>query len=250
VAVRVAQVWRYPVKSMQGEALDALDVGPERIPGDREWGVRDSATGGVLTAREARRLIHASARLEGDTVCVTLPDGRELREDDDITDLALSSFVGKPVHLARAKQSEQQTFETMSAFSAAEPTLVRWASTPGSFNDGAAVHIVTTASLRAAAAMHPKGVWDVRRFRPNLLVDVDGDDYVEDEWSRIRVGNVELEVYKKSTRCTITARAQPGLPEDLDVPRALARNRQAKLGVYAHITIPGTIAPGDDVQTS
>jgi len=243
--MRAASLWRYPVKSMQGESVATLELGSERIPGDREWGVRDSATGVVLTAREAPRLIHAAARLDGDGVVVTLPDGRELREDDEHTDLALSSFVGRPVHLAHAKRDEQARFETLSEYSSGTPTMVQWASKTGSFNDGAAVHVLTTASLRAASALHPDGAWDVRRFRPNLLVEADGDGvFPEDDWSGLRIGDVVLEVFKQSTRCAITARAQPGLPEDREVPLSLARNRRAKLGVYAHIKVPGTIAAG------
>ena len=246
--MRVAQVWRYPVKSMQGEMLTSLAVGEDRIPGDREWGVRDSITGTVLDARATRRLLQASARIDDDGLRITLPDGRELREEDESTDLALSSFVGQPVHLARAKRDEQAQFETMSEFSAATPTLVQWISVPGSFNDGAPVHVLTTASLRAASALHPDGDWDVRRFRPNLLVEVDGDGYVEDGWRAVRVGNVELEIFKRASRCSITGRAQPGLADDIEVPRALARNREARLGVYARVTVPGAIEPGAAVQ--
>lgn len=246
--MRVAQAWRYPVKSMQGEQLSALDIGEDRIPGDREWGVRDSVTGTVLDARATRRLLEASARLEDGQVCITLPDGRVLREDDPSTDLALSAFVGRPVHLAHAERDEQARFETMSELSTAMPSLVRWISVPGSFNDGAPVHVLTTASLRAASALHPSGAWDVRRFRPNLLVDVDGDDFVEDGWRGVRAGNVVLEIVKRTGRCTITARAQPGLAEDIEVPRALARNREATLGVSARVTAPGTIEAGAIVE--
>jgi uncharacterized protein YcbX len=247
--VRVAQVSRYPVKSMQGESLTELEVGRERIPLDREWGVRDSVTGDVLTAREARMLLHASARLVDDSVRITLPDGRMLTEDDEHTDLALSSFVGRPVHLARAKASEHAEFESPAEFSGPPGSMARWRSRAGSFNDGAAVHVLTTASLRAATALHPDGEWDVRRFRPNVLIAVDGDEFPEDGWKTVRLGGgVELEVFKRSTRCAITARAQPGLPDDLDVPRSLARNRKAKLGVYAHIRAPGTIAVGEVVH--
>lgn len=242
--MRVAQVWRYPVKSMQGEALDALDVDEERVPGDREWGVRDSATGEVLTGRVTSRLLQAAARLDDGDVVITLPDGRELRDADEHIDLALSSFIGTPVHLAHAKHDEQAAFETPVGFDEDTGAVARWRSRPGSFNDGHVVHVLTTASLRAAAALHPGGTWDVRRFRPNVVVDVGGDGFVEDDWSALRVGNVELEIYKRTTRCVMTARSQPGLPDDIQVPRTLARNRKAQLGVYARVTGPGTIAAG------
>jgi uncharacterized protein YcbX len=128
--------------------------------------------------------------------------------------------------------------------------MARWQSRPGSFNDGHPVHFLTTASLRAAGALHPEGQWDVRRFRPNVLIEVDGDEFVEDEWTSVTIGDVVLEVYKRTTRCAITARAQPGLDDDLEVPRSLARNRSAKLGVYARVRTAGTIAPGDGVTAA
>ena len=249
--MRVAQVWRYPVKSLQGEQPDRLDIGLDRVEGDREWGVRDSATGVVLTGRTARPLLHATARLAApDEVVVTLPDGRELHDGDDTVDLALSAYVGQPVHLAHAKSDEQASFEAPVEFSDDSSPIARWQSRPGSFNDGHPVHLLTTASLRAAGALHPNGAWDVRRFRPNVLVDVDGDAFVEDEWTSVTIGDVVLEVYKRTTRCAMTARSQPGLADDLGVPRALARNRNAKLGVYARVTTAGTIAPGDRVSVA
>ncbi|MEA3057120.1 MAG: uncharacterized protein QOD30_2552 [Actinomycetota bacterium] len=249
--MRVAQVWRYPVKSLQGERPAALEVGLERVAGDREWGVRDSATGVVLTGRTARPLLHAHARLAGpDDVVVTLPDGRELHETDDTIDLALSAYVGQPVHLAHAKSDERAAFEAPVELSDDTSPMAQWQSCPGSFNDGHPVHLLTTASLRAAGALHPDGEWDVRRFRPSVLLDVDGDEFAEDAWTAVTIGDVALEVYKRTTRCAITARAQPGLDDDLEVPRSLARNRNAKLGVYARVTTAGTIAPGDPVTVA
>ena len=147
--MRVAQLWRYPVKSMQGESVDSLDLDGERVPGDREWGVRDSVTGSVLTARTTGALLHAYARLDGDTVSIELPDGRRVHESDEQADLLLSSYVGQPVHLAHAKSDEQAAF--------AMPD-VRWRSMPGSFNDGNPIHVVTTASLRAAVGVPTAGL--------------------------------------------------------------------------------------------
>ena len=248
--MRVAQLWRYPVKSMQGERLDSMDLGGERVPGDREWGVRDSATGMILNGRLTTLLLHARARIEGDGVRITLPDGRDFGEDDEHTDLALSSYLGRPVHLARAKPDEQSSFEAPVEFSDDTSPMARWQSRAGSFNDGHVVHLLTTGSLRAAAALHPAGTWDLRRFRPNLVIEADGDGFLEDTWEGVRIGDVELEIYKRTTRCVLTARSQPGLDDDLDVPRTLARNRNAKLGVYARVSVGGSIDAGADVDAT
>jgi uncharacterized protein len=248
--MRVAQLRRYPVKSMQGESLDSLELGLERVAGDREWGVRAGDTGLVLTGRTARPLLHARARLDGPGVLITLPDGRQLAGDDEHTDLALSSYLGTPVHLAHAKDDEQAAFEAPIDFADDTSAAMQWQSRAGSFNDGHPVHVLTTASLRAAAALHPDGAWDVRRFRPNLLIEADGDDFVEDEWTELTIGDVVLEVYKRATRCAMTARSQPGLDDDLEVPRALARSRKAKLGIYARVKVAGTVAAGADVHSA
>jgi uncharacterized protein YcbX len=248
--MRVAQVWRYPVKSMQGESLDALELDAARVVGDREWGVRDSTSGVVLTGRMSRPLLHATARTVDGRVAITLPDGRAFDDADEALDLALSAYVGQPVHLAHAKDEEQAQFEAPVEFSDDTSPLARWQSRPGTFNDGHPVHVLTTAALRAASALHPDGAWDVRRFRPNLLIDVDGDGFVEDGWTSISVGDVELDVYKRATRCAMTSRSQPGLVDDLGVPRALARNRNAKLGVYARVVTGGTVRPGDDLHVA
>jgi uncharacterized protein YcbX len=246
----VAQLWRYPVKSMQGERLDALDVGADSIPGDRAWAVRDSQTGTVLTGRTARPLLHAAARLDGGGVEIALPDGRRLRDGDAETDLALSSFVGHPVHLARADAGEIGTVEAPIDFADDTSRAVQWTSLPGTFNDGHPVHVLTDASLRGASALHPEGEWDVRRFRPNVLIEAAGDDFPEDGWGTVRLGDVALDVYKRTTRCAMTARSQPGLDDDLGVPRTLARNRKAQIGVYARVTRSGTIATGDGVAVT
>ena len=74
--VRVAELWRYPVKSMQGERLDAAVVEADGFAGDRTWALRDETTGKMLTARREPQLLHASGRLteDGDPV-VVLPGG-------------------------------------------------------------------------------------------------------------------------------------------------------------------------------
>ena len=203
----VTQLRRHPVKSMQGEILDVLELDPDGVPGDRCWGVRDSQSGRVLSGRRRPQLLDARARLDGDSVVVTLPDGRELHEDDEHTDLALSRFVGTPVHLARAKSDEAVPFDS-------------WRSQVGTFNDGHPVHLLTSATAAE---------WGTDRFRPNMVIET---TEVEDGWQTVQVGTVRLEVYKQAVRCTMT-----GLPRNQNVPR----------GVYARVLEPGIVRAGDEV---
>ena len=82
------------------------------------------------------------------------------------------------------------------------------------------------------------------------MIDADGDDFVEDEWISITIGQVRLDVFKRTTRCPMTARSQPGLDDDLMVLRTLTRNRDAKMGVYARVSATGRISAGDDVTAA
>jgi uncharacterized protein len=109
---------------------------------------------------------------------------------------------------------------------------------------------LTTASLRTAAALHPEGDWNARRFRPNLIVDVDEDGWVEDAWcgrSTLRIGDVELQPKQPCVRCTMVTRPQPGIGSDANIFRTLARDRRGTFGAWTAVAAGGTIRVGDEV---
>src|SRR5687767_13737428 len=97
--MQVVGLWRYPVKSMQGEALTETDVGDRGFTGDRRWALVDRRTGFTLTARRQPELLFASASLDGDGVRIVLPDGSVAGDD-----AALSDWLGHPVALEVAGQ--------------------------------------------------------------------------------------------------------------------------------------------------
>src|SRR5258708_15324886 len=97
-AVRVVELWRYPVKSLQGEQLDTVDVSTSGLEGDRCFAIYDRETGLGLTARRVPEMLFASARLhDGSRVEITLPDGSVASDDD-----SLSAWLGRPVTLRSA----------------------------------------------------------------------------------------------------------------------------------------------------
>ena len=243
-------LWRYPVKSMLGERVDALEVGDDEIVGDRCWALVDD-DGRALSAKTVPELLFAHASLRDDVACITLPDGREVIAGQAEADGALSDWLGRPVHLTRADSEVQCSYEVhIDATDNDSPVIV--ADGPrGTFRDSRhPAHLLTTASLRAAAETHPEGEWDARRFRPNLLIDTDGLGFVEDDWvgAQVAVGEAVFEIRKRCMRCTIPNRPQPGLVGDVGIARALARNHGLDLGVYAGIVTPGTVRVGDQVR--
>ena len=248
---RVAGLWRYPVKSMQGDAVDRLDVEVDGVRGDRAWGVVDVEAGKVLSGKRWPALLEAAATTRSDgTVVITLPDGTEMDAGDPATDRALSAWLDRDVRLVPPAE-EATPYELTMDTTDDSSEVWDFATPPGSFVDLAPLHVLTTASLEAARASHPDGQWDVHRFRPGVLVETDEGGFAEDTWigANVRLGDVVVQPFMPTPRCAMPGRAQPahGLDRDADVLRTLQRVHDNNLGVYASVARPGPVTLGDPV---
>ncbi|MGY6499972.1 MAG: MOSC domain-containing protein [Acidimicrobiales bacterium] len=243
--MRVRELWRYPVKSLQGEQLTETTVGPLGFEGDRRWGIVDTETGYVLTARREPQLLFGSARLVGpDEVAITLPDGTVTTDD-----AALSAWLGRPVHLRRADDTSVGTYETPTDDEAAAddhaPAWDHWQGPVGVFHDSSRTQV----SLCSTASI---GEWDRRRFRFNVIVDSD-DAWAEEDLvgSAVRLGTAELVVRKQIDRCVMTTRPQPGgIGRDTSVLKRINRERSGCLGIGALVSTVGSVALGDELVAS
>ena len=244
----VAQVWRYPVKSMQGEQVERLELGPGGAVGDRGLAVVDPAAGKVLSAKRYAQLLQASARRDGDDVVLTLPDGSEHTAADPKVHDALSEWLDQDVRLEPPPADVVYPMEMYTGMSDEATPTFDWPGPQGTWLDLADAHWLTTASLAAAAALHPEGVWDVRRFRPTALFEVAGDDWVEDGWASVEAGGVRSDVLMPTPRCSMPPRAQPGLARDTGISATLRDHHENNLGIYATIVGAGSIAVGDAVR--
>ena len=229
--MQVAELWRYPVKSMGGERLAVADVAALGLVGDRGWGVRDRASGHVLTARREPRLLFAHATIpEPGRVSVVLPDGTETDRDED-----LSAWLGREVALESAGAGP-----VLENPDDAETELEwgRWEGAADAWHDSdrARVSLVSWSTI---------GEWDRRRFRSNLVVDGDGEDDLVGR--RVTVGSCVLDVGMRIPRCVMVTRPQPGLSRELDVLRTVNRERDGCLAVGCLVVRPGTIAVGDTI---
>lgn len=232
--MRLLEVWRFPVKSLQGEQLDSLQVTPQGLAGDRQFAIFDEVTGLGLTARRVPALLFASARLRTDgAVEITLPDGSTAKDDE-----ALSAWIGRRVALRSTQDQVIRRYENPADFE--HESRSRWDAFDGSggaFHDSARanVSLVTKATI---------GAWPPRRFRTNLLLDGDGEDSLVG--SRVRVGHAVLDVRMRIERCVMTTRPQPGgVERDLDVLRTIHRERNGFLAVGAVVVQPGRVSVGD-----
>lgn len=225
----VAEIWRYPVKSLGGEQVERAAVDELGVEGDRAWGLYEPATDTVLTARREPALLFLSSRLVEGRPVVTTELGAVLVDDD-----ALSRHLGREVEL-RSASAGPATFENPMDVER-ETDWMRWQSSGGTFHDGRSkISMVSRGSLAD---------WDPRRFRSNLLLDGAGeDDLVGD----LTVGSATLSIRRPIDRCVMIARAQPGLGRDLDVLRRVIRERDNRLGIGLVVERPGTIAVGDAI---
>ena len=286
---RLLEIHRYPIKSMLGETPRAAAVEASGLAGDRAHALLDRETGKLASAKDPRlwagllglRAAYSRDAAAGAPLVIARADGARIRSDEAGVHDWLSQAVGRSVQLvattaalpARAAYDgvwpdieglAPQPFidATKTAVSeAGRPvsTLPVGLLAPGTFQDLAPITLMTRASLRAAAQAHPSGRWDPRRFRSNLLLEIDGDGFVENEWvgRRLTVGDVVFEGVAPTPRCIMTTLAQQDLPADHDILRTLARlnrvelkgsGRFACLGVYASVVAGGRIAAGDPVR--
>jgi uncharacterized protein YcbX len=235
--VQVVSLWRYPVKSLQGERVESVAIEAEGLVGDRRFAIFDEGTGFGLTARRVPELLFASARwLDDGSVSITLPDGE--RADDDA---ALSRWLGRRVTLRAAADAGTRSYENPNHIdlegdeSAWEP----FNGARGAFHDSARsrVSLVTTTSL---------GSWDPRRFRANVVLDGGGED--ELVGTSVQIGGARLDVRKRISRCVMTTRPQPGIERDLDVLRTVNVERGGCLCIGALVEAPGVVRVGDELR--
>ena len=246
----VAQLWRYPVKSFQGEPVAELTIGPGGAGGDRVLAVVDPAAQKVLSAKRYADLLLASARLDGSRVVLTLPDGTEHASDDPGVHEALSAWLGLDVRLEHPPADVVYPMEMYTGMSDEDTPLFDWPGPPGTWLDLADSHWVTTASLATIAGEHPEGQWDVRRFRPNGLIETTSEGYPEEGWPTFELGEVQVEVLMPTMRCSMPSRAQPGLERDKSIGTTIRDANSNNLGVYARVTRSGTVRVCDSVHSS
>jgi uncharacterized protein YcbX len=271
----VVSLWRYPVKSMMGEELNATSVTDCGLLGDRAYALIDQSTGKVASAKHPRkwgklfdcRAAFIEPPLPGmqlPPVRITLPDGTVVSSEQDNVHEFLSGVLEREVTLTTMRP-ESPSVERIDALDPAETILDIGAfMMKGRFSDYAAVHLLTTAAIDRLRELYPQGRFEVRRFRPNIVVEPASDqkDFVENAWvgHTLALGDeVCLRITDPCPRCVMTTLAQGDLPRDLGILRTVAQHNQVSIpalggealpsvGVCAFVIQGGTIRRGDPVR--
>jgi uncharacterized protein YcbX len=216
------------VKSFGGERVRRAFLGPFGILGDRRIAVVDE-DGQALSARRAHALLGFRARCAdvdaGEGVHVETPEGWDLGWDDPSLAREVSAAVGRPLRLVRS---------------------------PVGVHDAAPVHVLSTGSLAAAAAWLDGEEVDRRRFRANLILELDEPaPFAEGGWlgATLTAGEAgpALRVVSPTERCAVTTLDPDTLLRDNRVLAGLARDRENLFGVYARVARPGWLEVGATV---
>jgi uncharacterized protein YcbX len=259
----IAALWRFPVKSMQGEALEEAELTDNGFVGDRAYALIDGETGKVVSAKSARQfpdMLNCRAAFveppragrEVPPVRITLPDGSSVTSDAAGSNDALSSFFGRDVHLETAAPEDftidqyhpdledldpaghrdqlvEQKLGSAYFAEAGAPSPVP----VGAFFDLFPMSVLTTSTIARLKELRPESRIDARRFRMNVIVDTEQDGFVEDDWVGRSLGigdGVQLRVAIPDPRCVMTTLAQEDLPKDTEILRTLTRHHRIQVG--------------------
>ena len=279
---KVDSIFRYPVKSMMGEKIEETCVTSNGVLGDRVWAVRDEVRGGIRGAKKIPQLMQLSAAFiveptgyGSDPAAVTLADGEVIRTDDQNINARLSQALDHRVTIWPIMPKEQldhyrrgapdsddletelrqvfgrTTDEPLPDLSIFPPEILEYESPPGTYFDAFPLLILSKRSLAAMNQRQPASIFDRKRFRPNLLIEDFNSvgDFPEEAWEgfRLKVGSVVLKAEVVCPRCVVTTHGFEKLPKDPSIMRALVKENNGNLGLYASVEEPGKISAGDKI---
>jgi uncharacterized protein YcbX len=255
----VQGLWRFPVKSMLGEEIDAADVSEGGVVGDRAFALMDRETGKVVSAKHpklwpnmlacrAAFVEPPAAGSELPPVRIELADGSSVMSDAADVDAVLSRFFGRDVELAHAAENgytidqyhpdeenydpdghRDEVVEAQLGAAFFNERGLPSAVAEGSFFDLFPLSVLTTSSLDQLGELEPGTDFDLRRFRMNVIVDTPASGFVENDWPghSLAIGDdVQLGVALPDPRCVMPSLAHEDLPRDPRILKALARHNR------------------------
>src|SRR5207244_3224194 len=222
----VVSLWQYPVKSMMGEELNTSEITPRGLLGDRAYALVDSSDGKVATAKNPRKwprlfdfhatfIEPAQVAAKVPPVRIALPDGTTVTSAQGDADRILSKALNREVTLGAAQRGvvkAEEYWPDMEGLDHRE-TVTDFTLPEETFFDCAVVHLLTTATLDRLRELYPQGRFEVRRFRPNIVVEPASGEkkFVENDWigHTLAIGDeVRLNITGPCSRCVMTTLAQ------------------------------------------
>lgn len=271
----VAALRRYPVKSMLGEALETSEVSARGLDGDRSHALIDVETGKVASAKNPRLwrdLLQCQGIGTAGGIRIRLPDGREIAGHDAQVDAVLSQVLGRAVTLSSARETgaaleradpDQVIAQGIDARVDASPLEIAQAAPLGGFFDFAPVQVLTAGSLRRIAEAVPEEHITLERYRPNILLELDGaPPFIENAWrgKTLAIGpELRLQFVAPTPRCAVPMLPHGSLKMAPGAVSAVARLNRIEmpelgpglfpcLGAFAVVAAPGLVRVGQEVR--
>jgi uncharacterized protein YcbX len=251
---------------MMGEELNATEITERGLLGDRAYALVDSSDGKVATAKNPRKwprlfdfratfIEPARSAEKIPAVRIVLPDGITVTTDQSDLNQILSKALNRAVTLGTSQPgavTAEEYWPDMEGLDHRD-TVTDFALPEGTFFDCATIHLLTTATLDRLREFYPQGRFEVRRFRPNIVVQLTSGEkgFAENAWigQTLAIGDeVRLNITGPCGRCVMTTLAQGDLPRDPGILRTAAQHNQVNVGVYAAVVRDGTIRRGDAVR--
>jgi uncharacterized protein YcbX len=273
----VLNIYRYPVKSMMGESMSEVNIGETGIPGDRSWAVRDEKRGGIRGGKKIPQLMMLAAQSGPTAPLITAPDGDSASASSEHINEWLSGKLNHPVtlwpllpadqldHYRRGAPDTEDLGQELRAVFGRLPDeplpdltgfeeLLEFESPPGTYFDAFPISIMSLQSLNIMNQLAGESRFDVRRFRPNLLVDMPDNDQSFPEQAllgkTLSVGSAQLQIEMTCPRCSMTTHGFDDLPRDTEIMRKLVNHCDGNLGIYASVQTPGQISIEDHIEIS
>jgi uncharacterized protein YcbX len=271
----VAQLWRFPVKSMAGEVASAVELTADGVHGDRAYALMDTQSGRVVSAKDVRQfpeLLRCRAAFvrppevgsEMPPVSISLPDGSQVRSDELEANRRLSAALGRQVQLVREAPADFTVEQHHPDLGAKEPANGPVKTVPsklgsalfaqlgvpspvvqGRLVDALPVSLLSLSTLTRMARLQPELRFERERFRMNLIVEPVDPEASEASWIGhvLSLGaGIRVEVHIPAPRCVMVTRGQPGIAEDLGVLRALAQHNRMPVPALGMVPCCGTYA--------
>ncbi|TCR00424.1 MOSC domain-containing protein [Neorhizobium sp. JUb45] len=237
----IKEIWRYPVSSLGGELCREAIVGSSGVHGDRQYALFDPVSGAVAAPEKEPRwrpALFLSSAIDADGPKIGFPDGSWLYLTDPGLRKMLGGHFGFDVAVGRYGGTDGRT--------ASLPQVSnRYSLAP--------IHLVTTASLQELETIVPTSQIDRRRFRPNILVEVQSETgFAEMRWigKTVHLDGLVTKITEPAKRCGMTLVAQPGLDEQAEILRSIVRHASRSLGVYCEVKEPARVRVGASVSRS
>ncbi len=241
----VQELWRYPVMGLRGERIQEAEIVQRGMVGDRVY---------VLYNEQASKVVDPVKYSYSWGETLTVPSLLDLSAEFTSTPTVISApSVSISVPEGNSVDSNDPEFEAV--LSEALHQKIKLLNYPrvaeARIKSGRALHILTISSLKAIREMYPLGDFDVRRFRPNIVIATPLEGFPEEEWveSTVSIGSeVKLKVEKPNKRCKLITMKQGEMNVDEKIYETISTKHDNVLGAMCSVLEEGRVRVGDEVK--